>query len=153
MKVKTTISYYAAKLASELPKIIEKYMQRYARSAEKGSKEAIDKGILIKPLNPATGKKGKLQGLTDTTIALRRARGIGGTKPLFATGRLYRSIKGTSEGLQMIAYGLKHQKGFKNPEPLKYRDVPARPFIGASKKETLTAFNKFKKDMRKAFKK
>ena len=139
MKVKTTISYNAAKLASELPKIIEKYMQRYARSAEKGSKENIDKGL--KP------------PLTDTTIALRRARGQGGTKPLFATGNFYRSIKGTSEGLKMLKYGYKHQKGFKNPEPLKYRDVPARPFIGAIKKETLTAFNKFKKDMRRAFKK
>ena len=138
MKVKTTISYNAAKLASELPKIIEKYMQRYARSAERGSKENIDKGL-----------KPKLQ---DTTIIMREEAGITGTKPLYETGNFYRSIKGTSEGLQMLAYGYKHQKGFKNPVK-GWDPIPPRPFIGASKKETLTAFNKFKKDMRRAFKK
>lgn len=138
MKAKVKITYNAGKLASQLPKIIEKYMQRYARSAEKGSKEAIDKGL--KP------------PLSEFTIEHRKNKGQGGSKPLFATGNLYRSIKGTSEGLEMLAYGLKHQKGYKNPVK-NWRDVPARPFIQDSKKETLTAFNKFKKDIRKAFKK
>ena len=68
MEVKTTITYNAGKLASQLPKIIEKYMQRYARSAEKGSKEAIDKG-LKPPLN-------------EFTIEHRRNKGQGGSKPL-----------------------------------------------------------------------
>ena len=121
-----------------MPKIVEKYMQRYGRSAEKGSKEAIDKGL--KP------------PLEQCTIEHRKNKGQGGSKPLFATGNLYRSIKGTSEGLQMLAYGLKHHKGYKNPVK-NWRDVPARPFIQVSEKEILSAFNKFRKDIRGAFKK
>ena len=138
MKVKVSVSYNAAKLASQMPKIVEKYMQRYGRSAEKGSKEAIDKGL--KP------------PLAQFTIEHRKNKGQGGSKPLFATGNLYRSIKGTSEGLQMLAYGLKHHKGYKNPVK-NWRDVPARPFIQVSEKEILSAFNKFRKDIRGAFKK
>jgi len=138
MKIKFKISYDAGELASEMPKIIEKYMQRYARGAEKGSKEAIDKG-----LEPP---------LEEFTIEHRKNKGQGGSKPLFATGNLYRSIKGTSEGLEMLGYGLKHQRGYKNPVK-NWRDVPARPFIQTSRKEILTAFDKFKKEIRKAFKK
>tara|TARA_Y100001938_G_scaffold41092_1_gene56753 strand:+ start:95 stop:511 length:417 start_codon:yes stop_codon:yes gene_type:complete len=138
MKVKISVSYNAGKLASQMPKIVEKYMQRYGRSAEKGSKEAIDKGL--KP------------PLAQFTIEHRKNKGQGGSKPLFATGNLYRSIKGTSEGLQMLAYGLKHHKGYKNPVK-NWRDVPARPFIQVSEKEILSAFNKFRKDIRGAFKK
>ena len=138
MKIKFKISYDAGELASEMPKIIEKYMQRYARGAEKGSKEAIDKG-----LEPP---------LSEFTIEHRKNKGQGGSKPLFATGNLYRSIKGTSEGLEMLGYGLKHQRGYKNPIK-NWARVPARPFIQTSRKEILTAFNKFKKDIRKAFKK
>ena len=138
MKVKVSVSYNAGKLASQMPKIVEKYMQRYGRRAEKGSKEAIDKGL--KP------------PLAQFTIEHRKNKGQGGSKPLFATGNLYRSIKGTSEGLQMLAYGLKHHKGYKNPVK-NWRDVPARPFIQVSEKEILSAFNKFRKDIRGAFKK
>jgi phage gpG-like protein len=138
MKAKISVSYNAGKLASQMPKIVEKYMQRYGRSAEKGSKEAIDKGL--KP------------PLAQFTIEHRKNKGQGGSKPLFATGNLYRSIKGTSEGLQMLAYGLKHHKGYKNPVK-NWRDVPARPFIQVSEKEILSAFNKFRKDIRGAFKK
>jgi hypothetical protein len=138
MKAKISVSYNAGKLASQMPKIVEKYMQRYGRSAEKGSKEAIDKGL--KP------------PLAQFTIEHRKNKGQGGSKPLFATGNLYRSIKGTSEGLQMLAYGLKHHEGYENPVK-NWRDVPARPFIQASEKETLSAFNKLRKDIRKAFKK
>ena len=141
MKVKVSVSYNAGKLASQMPKIVEKYMQRYAKSAEKGSKEAIDKG-----LSPY---------LKDSTLKIRKNRKITETKPLYETGNLYRSIKGTSEGLQMLNYGLLHHKGFttdpKSMIPNKI--VPAREFIGASKKEILSVFNKFRKDIRKAFKK
>ena len=153
MQVKTRVTYNAAKLASNLPRIIEKHMRRYARSAEKGSKEAIDKGVLIEPVDEQGFKMGgKIKGIKNITRIVRHNRGITGTKPLFETGNLYRSIKGTSEGLQMLAYGLKHHKGYKNPVK-NWRDVPARPFIQTSRREILTAFDKFKKEIRKAFKK
>ena len=150
-KVDFTISYSTQKLLSKLPKIIDNYMRRYAASAEKGSKEAIDKGILINSIAPKTGG-GKLKGLEPTTIRMRKEAGITGTKPLYETGTFYRSIKSTPKGLQMLAYGYKHQKGF--PNPVKgWKPIPPRPFIGASKKETVSAFTKFKKDMREGFSK
>ena len=142
MKVKISVSYNAGKLASQMPKIVEKYMQRYGRSAEKGSKEAIDKGL--KP------------PLAQFTIEHRKNKGQGGSKPLFATGNLYNSIKSTSDGqfggLQIAKYGLDHQTGYKNPWE-GFRDVPKRPFIGIEKDKKVKVFNLLKKDIRKAFKK
>ena len=43
MKVKVSVSYNAGKLVSQMPKIIEKYMQRYGRSAEKAQKRLLIK--------------------------------------------------------------------------------------------------------------
>ena len=80
-KVQVTVTYDAAKLVKRLPDIISKYMQNYGKGAEKGSKKAIDDGL--KPLAPWTIKFG------------RPLKGITGTKPLFATGNLYDSIKAT----------------------------------------------------------
>lgn len=48
------------------------------------------------------------------------------TKPLFYTGRLKDSIKGSKKGLEMFSYGIEHQNGFEGT----HGDVPARPFIG-----------------------
>ena len=47
------------------------------------------------------------------------------TKPLFYTGRLFNSIKGSKDGLEIFDYGLEHEKGFQGT----HGDVPARPFI------------------------
>ena len=141
-KVQITVTYDAAKLVKRLPDIISKYMQNYGKGTEKGSKKAIDDGL--KPLAPWTIKVG------------RPLKGITGTKPLFATGNLYNSIKATSDGqyggLQMLKYGLKHQKGYPN-EWKGFRKVPARPFIGIEDKKRVQAFNEFFKNFRKAFRK
>ena len=68
MKLKISVAVDFNKLANEMPKIIEKTTQRYARSAERGSKEAIDKGVKPK--------------LKESTIARRKrkkyARGVEG---------------------------------------------------------------------------
>lgn len=130
MKLEIRVNFDFGRLARELPKIIEKSSQRYARSSEKGSKENIDKGVRPK-LKPAT-------------LARRKRRGTGGSKPLFETGALYRSIKGTSEGLTLNKYGWYHHSGDLKP------GTPARPFIAVSKKEIKPVFDKFKQDIRKA---
>ncbi len=130
MKLEIEVNFDFGRLARELPKIIEKSSQRYARSSEKGSKENIDKGVSPK--------------LEDATLARRKRRGTGGRKPLFETGALYRSIKGTSEGLTLNRYGWYHHSG-----DLKAGTKP-RPFIAFSKKEIKPVFDKFKQDIRKA---
>jgi len=126
--VKTTFDF--GKLASNLPKILEKQMQRTARSSATGAREAIEKGV-----SPP---------LKKSTIERRKKAGTGGSKPLFETGALFRSIKGTSEGLQMWNYGLFHHKGHKTGH------FPPRPFIQPSKKAILKSFDAFRKDLRKA---
>ena len=130
MKLDISVNFDFGKLASDMPKIIEKYTQRYARSAEEGSKENIDRGVTPK--------------LKDQTLKRRKRRGTGGTKPLFETGSLYGSIKGTSEGLEMLRYGYLHHIGDLKP------GTPKRMFIETSKKTVKPAFDKFKQDVNKS---
>jgi len=156
MQVKTKITYNAAKLASNFPRIIEKHMRRYARSAEKGSKEAIDKGVLIEPLDEQGFKMGgKIKGIRNITRIVRHNKGITGTKPLYETGNLYRSIKAKDGKLTMLHYGILHHKGFTTSSKSMFpnKKVPSRPFIGSSKKEILNSFDAFRKDIRKNFRK
>ena len=115
-----------------MPKIIEKHMQRTGRSSATGAREAIQKGVSPK--------------LEQSTLDRRKRAGTGGSKPLFETGELFRSIKGTSEGLEMWDYGLYHHQGHKTGH------FPPRPFIFPSEKTILKSFDAFRKDLRKALK-
>ena len=88
MQAKVKINFSFAKLASALPKILDKTLSRYARSSAKGAKANIDKGV-----RPP---------LKQSTIDIRKGKGITGTKPLFETGNLHRSIKSKGTTLTMI---------------------------------------------------
>ena len=131
LQVKTTFDF--GKLASQMPKILEKHTQRTARSSATGAREAIERGVA--------------PPLKKTTIERRKRANTGGSKPLFETGDLFRSIKGTSEGLEMNTYGLYHHQGHKTGH------FPARPFIQPSERTILKSFDAFRKDLRKALKK
>lgn len=133
MKLETKVNFDFNKLANQMPKIIEKTMQGYARSAEQGSKESIDKGV-----SPA---------LKRSTIQRRKRRGTGGSKPLFETGELYRSIKGTSEGLELKEYGYLHHIGQAGKHKIK------RQFITISKKAIRPLVDTFKISIKKALRK
>ena len=131
LQIKTTFDF--GKLASQMPKILEKHTQRTARSSARGAREAIERGVSPK--------------LKQSTLDRRKRAGTGGSKPLFETGELHRSIKGTSEGLEMNTYGLYHHQGHSKGH------FPARPFIQPSEKTILKSFDAFRKDLRKALKK
>tara|TARA_R100001594_G_scaffold10496_1_gene24612 strand:- start:966 stop:1391 length:426 start_codon:yes stop_codon:yes gene_type:complete len=141
MEVKIRITYNAAKLASALPKIISKTASRYARLSAKGAKKNIDKGV-----SPA---------LKASTISIRKNRGITGTKPLYETGNLHRSIKADKGSLRMKSYGFQHHKGFttRASSMIPKKKVPARPFIKPDEQEVLTALNALKKDISQNFRK
>ena len=131
MNIKLNITYNAEKLASELPRIIQKHMGRYARSSATGAKENIDKGVA--------------PPLKSSTLETRKRKKITGTKPLFETGNLHRSIQGKNNGvLTMARYGIYHHKG---------DGVPQRKFISPSEKTILKAFDAFRKNIRSSFKK
>ena len=131
LQIKTTFDF--GKLASQMPKILEKHTQRTARSSATGAREAIDKGV-----SPP---------LKKSTLERRKRACTGGSKPLFESGALHRSIRGTSEGLEMNTYGLYHHQGHSKGH------FPARPFIQPSEKTILKSFDAFRKDLRKALKK
>ena len=154
LQIKTTFDF--GKLARQMTKILEKHTHRTARSSATGAREAIDKGVLISPID-AMGfdMGGELKGLNDSTIAIRKKRGTGGTKPLYETGALYRSIKGTSEGLQMFKYGIYQHRGFTTGgnSMIPNKRVRPSPFIQVSEKAILKSFDAFRKDLRKALKK
>ena len=132
-KITTKATFSFPKLVREYPKLMSKFSGRVARSAEKGAKDAISKG-LSPPLKPIT-------------VESRKRRGTGGSKPLFETGKLFRSIKGTNEGLEMWDYGYKHHIGNAG------KNTDARPFIKTDEKQVLKTFDAFRKDLRKALKK
>ena len=137
--IKTNFSF--AKLVREYPKIMNKHSRRVGRSAEKGAKDAISKGL--KPV------------LEQSTIDIRKKKGTGGSKPLFETGALFNSIKRTDEGLEMLAYGKYHHDGFitKPESMIPNKTVPPRPFIKTDETQVLKSFEAFGKDLRKALKK
>ena len=131
LQIKTTFDF--GKLASQMPKILEKHMQRTGRSSAQGAREAIERGVSPK--------------LEQSTLDRRKRAGTGGSKPLFETGALHRSIRGTSEGLEMNTYGLYHHQGHSKGH------FPPRPFIQPSGKTILKSFDAFRKDLLKALKK
>jgi len=141
MQAKVKINFSFAKLASALPKILDKTLSRYARSSAKGAKANIDKGV-----SPP---------LKQSTIDIRKSKGITGTKPLFETGNLHRSIKAKDKAILMADYGFKHHKGFITGSSAVFKGVkvPARPFIEPDKKAILTVIDAFKKDINKNFRK
>ena len=140
LQIKTTFDF--GKLARQMPKILEKHTQRTARSSATGAREAIERGVRP-PLDPdgETLKRRKYK----VKVATGGYSKGGGTKPLFHTGTLFRSIKGTSEGLEMWDYGLFQHEGKGH--------FPARPFIQPSERTILKSFNAFRKELRKALKK
>ena len=139
LQIKTTFDF--GKLAKGMPKILEKHMQRTGRSSATGAREAIDKGVSPK--------------LKKSTIDRRKKSGTGGTKPLYETGNLYRSIKAKGDILTMNDYGIKHHKGFTTgvKSMIKKKKVSARPFIKPDEQEILTVFDGFKRDLSRNFRK
>jgi|14_taG_2_1085336.scaffolds.fasta_scaffold00823_15 hypothetical protein len=127
MKLKMEVNFDFGKLANKLPKIIDNQLDMMIISAERGSKENIDKGVTPK--------------LKDSTIRKRKRKNITGTKPLYETGELYRSIKGSKDGLEIQRGGIWHHKGIERPQ---------RPFIQVSNKDITPTFDKFKKERKEA---
>lgn len=151
IEIKKNFDFF--KLHKKFAQVMSDGGRRITRSAAKGARERIEKG-----LSPA---------LKKSTLQLRKDRGLGGTKPLYATGELHRSIKSTEDGLEMLHYGWYHQNGFRaknvpvgfeNGKPKFIRnkriqkDVPARPFIFPSKNEVLEPMKKITLDILKALK-
>jgi hypothetical protein len=108
MQLKLSVNFSFGNLSRRINKITENYVEEFAKSSEKISKQTIDSG--------------KLKKLKNSTIKLRKSKGQPESPPLKATGKLYDSIKAEGSSLNIIQYGKWHNDGA----------VPttvARPFI------------------------
>ena len=98
MKISAKTNFSFEKLASALPNMISEIIQDTVKSSAKESRNAIKSGV-----NPP---------LEDSTIAVRKLRGISGNTPLLATGNLYNSIRANEDKLEFVRYGKYHREGF-----------------------------------------
>ena len=148
LTLKSNIDF--GKLSSNLNKILDKTVTEVAKDASEVSKMNIDNEVdrnnqPIKPLHRTTIEvRDRGQYFEDTQTVISKFTGfklhgipvnprtglqnIGGKKPLKYTGSLYDSIKSKKNALEMLGYGLKHDKGYK----LSKWGVPSRKFIHKS---------------------
>ena len=159
-KVKVKSNFSFAKLARELPEIIDNSLEDIGKDSANISKDNIDKQVDF--------KGSKYKDLAQSTINKRRAgfyvhdeevKPQTDTTPLKYTNKLYESIKGNKKGLYMEHYGILHQYGVNTNRinihgfPITItRDVqPVRAFIGTgmSEKSEKKFYDKLKKGLKK----
>ncbi len=145
-QIEAKITYDAKNLAKTMPKIIKGLLKRYTIQTGNNIKSNIFEGK-VKP------------SLSKTTKEIRRKRGQLGSPPLFASGKLYNSIKvkELKEGakISMNFYGALHNKGY-NTAPnsmIPRKKVPKREFITPKEGTLDQLMKKFKKDVSKNFNK
>ena len=144
MKISIKTNFSFAKLANKIPDIISSITSNAAKSSAKESRKAIKSG-----LSPP---------LEESTMNVRKSRGISGSTPLFATGTLYNSITSSKEGLTFGAfgkngkeYGNLQRTGFKTASNsmIPNKIVPARDFVRIGEFDTKNLANKIIKALRK----
>jgi hypothetical protein len=144
MKIKIESNFSFKKLADKVDDIIDKYKEDASGAYADGSRKTINDSI-----SPP------LEDYTKRT----RTNKVPGFIPLKDTGRLYKSLKGTKKGLEMLSYGLDQHRGM-NPNPAKnefpnIKPVPDRPFFGSEfvdKKGEAKAKKSLVKNIRKGMK-
>jgi phage gpG-like protein len=130
MKLKIKANFDFGKMASKLPKVIDKFLnESYADVVAKDSKKFIESG----KVRPTLSK--------ESTKEIRKKRGQNTTKPLYATGALANSLSKSKKGLRMKSYGTLHLEGFRTAKssmiPLK--DVRARSFLQVDNLSKITS--------------
>ena len=151
MQLKIRSNFSFAKLARQLPGLIEKHSSVAGVGAAKGIKTALEAG--------------KFERLRPSTIDIRRKGGspnagfmaTTSTKPLIHTGSLRNSIRVDKEGIKMHEYGKFQNDGYITSSKSMIGDsyrVPPRPFItqglAIETPESKEADKELSKNIRKA---
>ena len=110
-KVKTRSNFSFKKLAANMDEIIEESKGDLINSIARNTKKNILTGGLRKLSNATleARKEGK------SSFAGHNSKPTTETRPLYYTGRLYKSIKATKDGMEIMEYGLDHHEGFTTP--------------------------------------
>ena len=77
----------------------------------------------------------------------RKSIGINQNKPLFMTGKLVNSLKGTEQGIKGVNYAKEHREGYQYERG----DVPAREFVTAALPSEKSSTDKIYKEFEKKF--
>lgn len=99
---------------------------------------------LSKKFIKAGNVKPKLSGFQRN---YRKSIGINQNKPLFMTGKLVNSLKGSAQGIKGVNYAKEHREGYQ----FERGDVPAREFVTAALPSEKTSTNKIYKEFQKKF--
>ena len=93
--------------------------------------------------------------LEQSTIDIRRARGTGGTTPIYETGALANSLKVKKDGIWGLHYGKDQYEGFTTSKNsmIPNKKVPARNFIAMDATKMKKPINELMKQIGKALKK
>ena len=119
MKLEIRVGVDFGKLASDMPKLIDKFVSdSFVGTSVELSKDFIKSGK-VKPK------------LKQSTIDRRKRGKYGGSTPLYESGALHNSLKKTKDGMEMTEYAPIHHSGHPNGH------FPARPFIVIPKLEDI----------------
>ena len=111
MKLEIRVGVNFNKLASDIPKLTDKFVSdSLVGTSVKLSKEFIKSGK-VKPK------------LKQSTIDRRKRGKYGGSTPLYESGALHNSLKKTKDGMEMVGYAPVHHSGHETGH------FPPRPFI------------------------
>ena len=117
---------------------------------EKKLSKTLNEGVapktaeLSKKFIKSGNVKPKLSGFQRN---YRKSIGINQNKPLFMTGKLANSLKGTPQGIKGVNYAKEHREGYQYERG----DVPAREFVTAVLPSEKTSTNKIYKEFEKKF--
>ena len=119
MKLEIKVGVDFGKLASDMPKLIDKFVSdSFVGTSVELSKDFIKSGK-VKPK------------LKQSTIDRRKRGEYGGSTPLYESGALHDSLKKTKDGMEMVGYAPAHHSGHKTGH------FPPRPFIVIPKLEDI----------------
>ena len=119
MKLEIRVGVNFNKLASDIPKLTDKFVSdSLVGTSVKLSKEFIKSGK-VKPK------------LKQSTIDRRKRGKYGGSTPLYESKDLYNSLKKTKGGMEMVGYAPAHHSGHETGH------FPPRPFIVIPKLEDI----------------
>ena len=120
--VKFTSNFRFSKLRANLDEILADSNRGITDSIARNTK----KNILTATTRPLSNDTLEIRRSGLSTFPGHNPSPTTETRPLLYSKRLFDSIKGTKDGLEMMDYGLIHQEGFTT---LEGRSVPARKFI------------------------
>ena len=125
--VKFTSNFSFRKLSQNLNAVIDDSNLSISEAIAKNTKKnilsgvapALEESTLIQRRTGRTSKKWKAGGHSPVETPSE-------TRPLYYSQRLFKSIKGTKEGLEIMDYGLEHNDG---TQPGTHGTIPQRKFI------------------------